>query len=67
MTGERQMLHPLFIQGTIGCSASLIVLRKIMGHILFEAISGQVKEKVIWNNSYDLTVGKSCFLNFIAL
>ena len=67
------MLYPFskrarrVIQGAIGCSASLLVLRKIVGQTIFETISGQVKEKVIWNSQYGFTMGKSCFVNFIAL
>lgn len=73
MTGKRQMLHPFskrarrIIQGTIGCSASFLVPSKIVGQILFEATSGQVKEKVIWNSQCGFTMVKSCFSNFIAL
>ncbi|GAB0181851.1 mitochondrial enolase superfamily member 1 [Grus japonensis] len=38
-----------------------------MRQILFEALSAQVKEKVIWNSQYGFTTGKSCFSSFIAL
>lgn len=52
MTGKRQMLLPFsertrrIIQVTIGYSASLLVPRKAVGQILFEAISEQVKKFV---------------------
>lgn len=64
MIVKRQMLHPFskrekrIIQGTIGYSASFLVPSKIMGQILFEAVSGQVKEKVNWNSQCGFTMVK---------
>lgn len=55
------------IQGTIGCSDSLLVSSKIIGQVLFEVISEHMKEKPTWNSHYAFTMDKSCLLNLIAL